>query len=489
MIDVGYRVIYYSDYRDEVGSVIHETQVAGYKLASGALEQSLSDISTFSFDLMYDHSFFNKIKPITGLVKVINKFDKEIEFYGRVLKPEGDMDQSGLFTKSFICESVLGYLHDTTQTYKKFVNDGIHDLFTKIIDYHNSQSDEHKRFKVGKITVTNSSDVPYHYIGYDTTYETIKNFLIGRFGGYIQLRLEDDGMYIDYLEEVGKEKKSPIQLGENIETVSQSIDLSDMITRLVPLGADLDTGTSDVDTGQYTSRPRVTIESVNSGKRYIEDQDLVKIYGIIQKPMDWTEISSPAVLLARGQQYMKAQKIAISSWSAKVVELYLINSNFDKFRVGNTHPIDTPPLAGIEKLQIIKKTIDITQPESVSLTVGADSLTLSKFQLQQQEANKSMQNVLAQQAAAAQQAQQQAAINNQIALLQSELSGYQAMSDSYQAEIATLEAQIAGLNSQDDAALIKTLQAQIEVARTKKLSYDAKIAEVADKINELKGGN
>ena len=79
MIDVGYRVIYYSDYRDEVGSVIHETQVSGDKLANGSLEQSLSDISTFSSDLLYDHPFFNKIKPINGLVKIINKFDKELE--------------------------------------------------------------------------------------------------------------------------------------------------------------------------------------------------------------------------------------------------------------------------------------------------------------------------------------------------------------------------------------------------------------------------
>lgn len=489
MIDVGYRVIYYSDYRDEVGSVIHETQVSGDKLASGALEQSLSDISTFAFDLMYDHPFFNKIKPINGLVKIINKFDKEVEFYGRVLKPEGDMDQSGLFTKSFICESVLGYLNDSTQTFQKIANSGVRDYFTRIIDYHNSQVEPHKRFKVGQITVSSSSDTLYRYIGYDTTFKTIKDYLIGQFGGYIQLRLETDGMYIDYLSEVGQERQNPIKLGENIETVSQSIDLTEMITRLVPLGADLDTGTSDVDTGQYTSKQRVTIETVNGGKRYIEDQDLVKIYGIIQKPIDWTEISDPATLLARGKQYMSAQKIAVSSWSTKVVELYLINKNFEKFRVGNTYPIDTPPLAGIEKLQIIKKVIDITHPESVDLTVGADSLTLSQFQLQQQEANKSMQKVLSQQAAAAAAAQAQAALNNQIALLQTELSGYQAMSDSYQAEIATLEAQIAGLNSQDDAALIKTLQAQIEVARTKKQSYDVKIAEVTGQINELKGGN
>ena len=488
MIDIGYRVIYYSDYRDEVGSVIHETQVDGDKLASGALEQSLSDISTFAFDLMYDHPFFNKIKPINGLVKIINKFDKEVEFYGRVLKPEGGMDQSGLFTKSFICESVLGYLNDSTQTFQKIANSGVRDYLTRIIDYHNSQVEPHKRFKVGQITVSSSSDTLYRYIGYDTTFKTIKDYLIGQFGGYIQLRLEDDGMYIDHLEEVGKEKKSPIQLGENVETVSQSIDLTEMITRLVPLGADLDTGTSDVDTGQYTSRQRVTIESVNGGRRYIEDPDLVKIYGIIQKPIDWTEISDPATLLARGKQYISAQKIAVSSWSTKVVELYLINQNFEKFKVGNTHPIDTPPLAGIEKLQIIKKVIDITHPESVDLTVGADSLTLSRFQLQQQEANKSMQKVLAQQAAAATAAQAQAALNNQIALLQTELSGYQAMSDSYQAEIDALNNQIKELDPTEDAALIKTLQELVAVARTKKSSYDLKIKDVTEQINKLKEG-
>ena len=197
--------------------------------------------------------------------------------------------------------------------FKKIANSGVRDYFTRIIDYHNSQVEPHKRFNVGHVTVSSSSDTLYRYIGYDTTFKTLKYYLIGQFGGYIQLRLESDGMYIDYLSEVGQERQSPIQLGENIETVSQSIDLTEMITRLVPLGADLDTGTSDVDTGQYTSRQRVTIESVNGGKRYIEDQDLVKIYGVIQKPIDWTEINDPATLLARGKQYMSAQKIAVSS--------------------------------------------------------------------------------------------------------------------------------------------------------------------------------
>ena len=189
-----------------------------------------------------------------------------------------------------------------------------------------------------------------------------------------------------------------------------------------------------------------------------------------------------------GNSTFRRKKIAVSSWSTKVVELYLINQNFEKFKVGNTHPIDTPPLAGIEKLQIIKKVIDITHPESVDLTVGADSLTLSRFQLQQQEANKSMQKVLAQQAVAAAAAQAQAALNNQIALLQTELSGYQAMSDSYQAEIDALNNQIKELDPTEDAALIKTLQELVAVARTKKSSYDLKIKDVTEQINKLKEG-
>lgn len=204
-------------------------------------------------------------------------------------------------------------------------------------------------------------------------------------------------MYLDYLKDVGQDMSSPIQLGTNIETARRELDLSNLITRLVPLGADLDKDTQDEETGQYVVRERVTINSVNGGKSYVEDAELVKQFGVLQRPMDWTEIKDARILLQRGQQYMKNQKIAISAWSVSVVELYLIDQSFEKFKVGNTHPIDNAPLSGVERLQIIKKVIDVTQPESVDLTVGADSMTLSKFQLQQQEATKSMEKVLADQ--------------------------------------------------------------------------------------------
>ena len=492
MIELGYRIIYYKNHEDKTGSLLHETQLDGDKVSAGRLEQSLSDIGTFEFELMYDHPLYNQIEPITGLVKIVNKYDKEVEFYGRVIKPDAGMDSSGLFAKTFVCESVLGYLQDSTQTFQRVPNNGVEDYFRRIIDVHNSQVEPHKRFKAGRVTVPNQSDIPHRYIGYDTTFDTIKTYLIGRLGGYIHLRLEEDGMYLDYLQSVGEEMESPIQLGTNIETARRELDLSNLITRLVPLGADLDKDNRDEETGQYVVRERVTIGSVNGGKNYIEDAELVKKFGILQRPMDWTEIKDAGILLQRGQQYMQSQKIAISAWSVSVVELYLIDQSFEKFKVGNTHPIDNAPLSGIERLQIIKKVIDVTQPESVDLTVGADSMTLSKFQLQQQEAAKSMEKVLADQQAANAKLEAQTNYNNQLSHLQTALSQYQANSESLAQEIQILAEQIAQLDPESDASLIANLTVQKQVAESKKQIFDNKIVETQEAIEKLKetqGGN
>lgn len=488
MIDLGYRITYYRNHEDRQGQLLHETQLDGDKVSAGRLEQSLSDVGTFEFELMYDHPLYNQIEPITGLVKIINKYDKEVEFYGRVLKPDAGMDSSGLFAKTFVCESVLGYLQDSTQTFQRVPNNGVEDYFRRIIEVHNGQVEPHKRFKVGRVTVPNQSDVPYRFIGYDTTFETIKTYLVGRMGGYIQLRLEDDGMYLDYLKDVGQDMSSPIQLGTNLETARRELDLSNLITRLVPLGADLEQEDRDGETGQYVVRERVTIDGVNAGKVYIEDPELVRQFGIIQRPMDWTEIKEPSILLQRGQQYMANQKIAISAWSVSVVELYLIDQSFEKFKVGNTHPIDNAPLSGVERLQVIKKVIDVTQPESVDLTVGADSMTLSKFQLQQQEATKSMEKVMADQQAANAKLEAQANYNSQMSLLQTELSQYQVNSESFGQEIKVLTEQIANLDQDKDAALIASLTVQKQVAESKKQSFDSKIVETQEAIEKLKGG-
>ena len=135
------------------------------------------------------------------------------------------------------------------------------------------------------------------------------------------------------------------------------------------------------------------------------------------------------------------------------------------------------------------KDFDVTQPESVDLTVGADSMTLSKFQLQQQEAAKSMEKVLADQQAANAASGAQSNYNNQLSLLQSALSQYKANSESLAQEIQFLTEQIEQLDPEKDANLIASLTMQKQVAESKKQIFDNKIVETEEAIEKLKGGN
>ena len=119
-------------------------------------------------------------------------------------------------------------------------------------------------------------------------------------------------------------------------------------------------------------------------------------------------------------------------------------------------------------------------------------MTLSKFQLQQQEATKSMEKVMADQQAANTKLEAQANYNNQMSLLQTELSQYQVNSDSFAQEIQVLTDQIAQLDPESDANLIASLTVQKQVAEGKKKSFDNKVAETQvaiKKLKETQGGN
>src|SRR5690606_156070 len=136
------------------------------------------------------------------------------------------------------------------------------DFLQVIIDNHNQQVEPHKRFKLGEVTVTDNNDSLYRYLGYENTYATIKDKLIDRLGGYLVLREEENGMYLDYLESIGEYKDTPIQLKTNLKDMQREIDPLGVITRVIPLGARIE---SDDPDATDASQARLTIEEVNNG--------------------------------------------------------------------------------------------------------------------------------------------------------------------------------------------------------------------------------
>src|SRR5690625_1772052 len=158
------------------------------------------------------------------------------EFEGRILKPTQRMDSDGIFGSSYTCEGELAYLHDSQQRHLEFRGTP-RELLETIIQYHNSQVEDYKRFEVGFMDVTNSTDNLYLYLTAEQdTFETIKEKLIDNLGGELQIRKVNGVRFLDYLQRIGEDTDTEIRIAKNLSAITKDIDPTQIITRLTPLG-------------------------------------------------------------------------------------------------------------------------------------------------------------------------------------------------------------------------------------------------------------
>ncbi len=383
-----YQVKIFNGIEDTKGLIIHSPYIDDLKVSSGVVNQVLNAIDDFTFSINLKNPAWGLVRPYQTLINVTDlKKNKKI-FNGRVLRPAGSMNDGGYFAKRFECESILAYLRDSTQRHAEIHDTTVQEFFEIIIANHNSQVEPHKRFKVGNVTVANTTDNVYRYLGYEDTFETIKDKLIDRLGGYLVLREESDGNYLDYLEEVGEDVDStPIRLAHNMKSMSYEINPTQVITRLVPLGMSIE---SEDEESADASQARLTIAEVNGGIDYIDDLELQAEFGIIEKPIIWDDVTTPQRLLTNGLNFFRDQKAAITSYTVDAVNLDLLGLDIHSFEVGNRHPLINPVLSVDEKIQVIEKKTDILTLQKSSLKIGDKHRTLSQYQ---NELRKSQRNV------------------------------------------------------------------------------------------------
>lgn len=405
----GFEVYFWNSFREMLSDtdftkkkVVHSPYSRkGNKILSGSIKQAQNAIDEFTFVIPMQNDLYQKLIPFQSIVQVVNLYDEEVEFEGRVLSVSNKMTSTG-FVQEVVCEGFLSFLHDSTQHFQKLKNTGAEAYLREILNQHNAQVEDYKRIYLGSVTVKSLTDKPWRYLGYESTWDTIRERIVANIGGYLTLRRENDGFYLDWTSSIGKSQESPIQLGRNIKSASREVSFDGIATQIMPIGADEKNsdGSSSSDKeeqGSDVTRKQIDISSVNGGKMWLEDAELVAKFGIIRKPVIWTEIDNAQVLKNRGLQYLRNQKIALAKWTVAAVERYLIDSRYVKFKIGNTHPILNAPLSGIERLQIIEKKIDILNPQSVDLVIGSKSQSLSAYQLQSQEAVESIERVKANQ--------------------------------------------------------------------------------------------
>ena len=343
---------------------------------TGTIKQGINCIDSFTFTIYPNNIGYHAIFPYKTRITVYNVKTKKYEFIGRVLTLNSSMDDNGCISKTFICESDLGLLCDSVQMYQELHDITIKDYLQLVLENHNKNLEKDKRFEVGNITVTDSNDSLYRYTSYDTTWKNIKDDLIDKLGGELQIRYENETRYLDYLVEIGRTSDTQIRLGKNIKSISQENGISNFCTRLIAIGAKIKT--TDEEGNEVETQERVTVADVNDGLNYVDDKEAIEQFGIIQGIINWDDVTEPENLLTKAKKYLLSQKMTISN-KLNAVDLSLIGLDVDSFEVGNWYPLKHELLDIDDKVRVIEKSICIENPHETSIVLGDKNEDMKEY--------------------------------------------------------------------------------------------------------------
>ena len=347
-------------YNDNNSIIINDTTTYGLNRITGDVTQGINIIDNLTFSIYPTNTGYNEIYQWTTKIDILNVKTGLYEFRGRVLLVENLMDSKGLVYKRITCEKEFGYFQDSYTRYKKYENVSVREFLEDILDNHNKQVTDDKKFLLGNVEFNNNIQREVSYI---TTWECLKTRLFenSNLGGELVIRYENCQRYLEYVEERGGQvNDTPIEVANNMISLTNEDDFSDFCTRLIPLGSKFD-----------DSEERVTISSVNNGVDYIEDVDGVNKYGVIYKVVTWDDVHEPQILFVRGKDYLDNDNNITRKFSIEAVDLSLIGLNPNSYQVANYYPVVNELLGVNEFLRIVEKKFSIESPESATLTFGS----------------------------------------------------------------------------------------------------------------------
>jgi len=340
----------------------------------GQIKEGINAIDSFTFTIYENNPEYNNIIPFVTLVHIFDVKKKEYIFKGRVLTQTREMDESGICSKEYVCESELGYLNDSVQEYETTVMPT--DKYLKfLLDEHNKQVETHKRIYCGVIS-KNLIVITSRTNQYDSTWKNINDNLLTRHGGELRLREEGGVKYLDYINEIGENSSVEIRLSHNLKSMNEETKFENFYTRIIPLGVKLKE--ADENGNTTDSGKRLTIESINNGIKYLEDRELVKKYGIITGFLIDDDITLPEHLIKKAQTALAKQQLSISN-TLTAYDLYYIGLDMDNLKVGNRHLVINEKFDLAYQVRIVEKSTDINNPIESSITIGdtaADAKTM-----------------------------------------------------------------------------------------------------------------
>lgn len=384
------------------GYILYDTRDDNLVVDGPRVDLEVNTVGGLSFTIYKTHPYYDKLKKMRSVFEVSDEIG--VIFRGRMTNDTADFYNS----KDVDVEGAMAYLNDSTVRPYDFPGDFLTDpayiqaaasgnvvafFLGWLIEQHNGQVEEFQRLRLGNVTVSD----PNNYItrsntGYSTTWEEIKAKLFdSSLGGYLCIRYEKDGNYIDYLSEFELTNTQEITFGENLLDIINESDASETYSAIVPIGAKITEETEGHDGESSTTEKVLTIAGLPDGPitddivkngDTIYSKSAVEAYGWICAPVEdttWDDVTEAQNLQTKGVQFLASDGVKLSDTvEVTAVDLHFTDAQIRSLRIYRNVVVNSK-IHGHKKslFPLSKLSIYLDSPQDTKITVGSTRRTLT----------------------------------------------------------------------------------------------------------------
>lgn len=336
------------------------------KVFKADLDEKESQVSQLTLDIPFFNPGYNLITDRVTLVRVVRVSDNVTIWRGRAINTQDHMDEnSNPFCKEVLCEDELGYLCDTQVRAQDINNLSTADFLNLVINSHNAHTTSDKQFVLGTVAINTAINTS---LNFDTSLNTLITNLVNASGGILALRYgANDTRYIDYLSTDGNTNNTVIALAKNMRSLVVEKDVTNIATRIIPIGKD-----------------NLTIASVNSNIDYLQNTDAVNQFGVVEQKVDFSDITDATALKTAGQTELDQASKAQIKVSVTAYDLSTIGVDASSFFISNNVRVTNSVMNFDDTFRLIEKVTDLTQPFNITLTFNNKFERLADKQVQMQ---------------------------------------------------------------------------------------------------------
>lgn len=360
------------------GFQLYDPRLEELTIRDVSVHLAVDEAGSLSFTIDHDHPFVGQLTRLKGRLELLA--DGLPIFRGRIISDTQGFD----LERTIEAEGQLACLNDSIVPPFDFPADYEDDQdyeaadnvvafwLGKLLDNHNSQVTEEQQIKPGQVTVSD----PNNYItrsstDYATTWATITDKLSGSaLGGHLLVRYEEDGTYLDYLEDYPLSNVQGITFAENLLELTDEIDATEVYTAILPVGAEGLT-IANLPDGELTE------DLVKEGS-FIYSRAGVDKYGRIVSVQTWDDVTEAANLRTKAMELLaQSGVLPLRTISVTAVDLHCTDSAIAALRVGRYTQVTSAPHGLDVRYALTTLEPDILDPGNTRITLGASVQTLT----------------------------------------------------------------------------------------------------------------